>query len=176
MKYPQDDGWKWLYRFYHDYIARYAWLRKLINGYFGLKTFELAGKGKLYRLLGVHVFGRFIPTGGVAIRRTTGARMAPYTLRDISMQAALDFSYRSCIFEALHMPFFLALLGLSAYRLSQGRLDLALENMLVNLVINIYPMMHQRYTRVRIDILRQKWIARNSLTAHSLNFPQRTQN
>ena len=84
------------------------------------------------------------------MRRLTGSRMAPYTLASRSLRGARAFLYRACVFEALHLPFLLTLLFLSAHRWSIGRADLAAENMLVNLLANIWPIMHHRHTRVRI--------------------------
>ena len=76
--------------------------------------------------------------------------MSPYTLRGTSLGAAKDFYYRTCVFEAAHTPFLIALLVITGYQLTAGRLDLAAEDMLVNLGVNIYPIMHHRHTRVRI--------------------------
>ena len=154
--YPQDDGWKWLYQTYARYIRPHPWLRNLAVSYFTPTRLEMADNGKLYSLLGVRLFGEYIPTGGAAIRRMTGARMAAYTLSGLSVDAVRDFRYRTCVFELLHMPFVLTLLALSAHRLLTGRPDLALENTLVNLVFNIFPLMHHRNTRVRIDRLLKK--------------------
>jgi hypothetical protein len=76
--------------------------------------------------------------------------MAPYTLKGTSLAAARAFYYRACVFEMLHLPFFLALGALALARAVEGRWDLALENTLVNAVVNLYPMMHHRRTRGRI--------------------------
>jgi hypothetical protein len=122
---------------------------------------EKAGDGRIFRLLGVPWFGTIIPTGGIAIRRLTGARMAPYTLAGTSLRGARDFFYRACVFEALHLPFFLALLLLSIYRLTTGRPDLAAQNLLVNMVVNLYPMLHHRHTRTRIARLKRIRSSRN---------------
>jgi hypothetical protein len=82
--------------------------RRFVCRYFAPSRPELAGNARLFRLLGVGVFGRFIPTGGIAVRRATGAAMKPYTLHRRSLQGARDFYYRTCVFEALHLPFFLS--------------------------------------------------------------------
>jgi hypothetical protein len=111
---------------------------------------EQAREGLLFRILGVPLFGRLVPTGGVAIRRLTGARMAPYTLAGASLQSARAFFYRACIFEALHLVPMLLLAVLSMHRLAEGRPDLALENTVINLFVNVYPILHHRHTRVRI--------------------------
>ncbi len=101
-------------------------------------------------MLGVHLFGAVIPTGGIAIRRVTKARMAPYTLAAHSLRAARAFYYRACVFEALHMPFALTLGWLAIDRAMNGRPDLALENTVINVAVNVYPMLHHRRTRTRI--------------------------
>jgi hypothetical protein len=153
VAYPRDDGWGWVYRAYDRFIRPRSRLRRSLCAYFAPNALERAGSGGIYRLLGVPYFGKIIPTGGVLIRRATGARMAPYTLAGTSIRAARDFRYRTCIFEAAHMPFLLVLVVLSVARIQQGRTDLALEDTIVNLAFNVYPIMHHRYTRLRIDRL-----------------------
>ena len=147
---PADDGWAGVYRLVARVARPTSRQRRVLCRYFLPSRIECAAGGRFYRALGVAVFGRFLPTGGVAIRRATGARMAPYTLAKPTRRAARDFYFRACVFEAAHLPFFLTLVALSLHRASVGRLDLALEDMAVNVVINLYPMMHHRHTRVRI--------------------------
>jgi hypothetical protein len=76
--------------------------------------------------------------------------MAPYTLAGTSLGAAREFYYRTCVFETLHHPFLLALLALSVQRASVGRVDHAIQEVLMNLAVNFYPIMHHRNTRRRI--------------------------
>ena len=76
--------------------------------------------------------------------------MAPYTLAGTSVGAARTFYYRTCVFEALHLPFVLALVVLAVHRATLGRWDLAFENSVVNLAVNVYPILHHRRTRTRI--------------------------
>lgn len=66
------------------------------------------------------------------------------------MGAARAFFYRTCVFETAHLPFLLLLIGLTVHRASIGRFDLAVQNTVVNLVVNAYPIMHHRRTRTRI--------------------------
>ena len=151
---PEGDGWGWLYRGFERVAPREGRLRHSVCGYFRPRAWERRSRGRLYRLLGVRGFGRVIPTGGVAVRRLTGWKMAAYTLRGTSLGAARDFYYRTCVFEALHLPFFLALMGLALRQLALGRPSLAIEDTVVNLVFNVYPIMHHRRTRGRIvDLL-----------------------
>jgi hypothetical protein len=145
-----DDGWGGLYRFFERQAPPGSRLRGAICAYFEPSRLERSGDGRLFRVLGVGVFGRFIPTGGIAIRRATGAAMRPYTLHERSLRGARDFYYRACVFEALHLPFFLALAALAAQRYSIGRIDYAVQETLINLVVNLFPMLHHRHTRTRI--------------------------
>ena len=147
---PADDGWAWLYRVFERLAPNGSARRRFFCLYYWPSVLETSGSGRLYRWLGVPQFGRVIPTGGVAIRRATGARMAPYTLAGTSLGAAREFYYRACVFETLHIPFLLALLALSVQRASIGRVDYAIQEVLMNLAVNIYPIMHHRNTRRRI--------------------------
>lgn len=148
--YPKEDGWGWLYRFFDRVAPPGGSCRRVVCGYFWPKSFERWRRGLLYRSIGVHVFGALLPTGGSRIRRLTGARMLPYTLAGSSVGAARAFFYKTCVFETLHLPFLVALIGLAIHRASIDRFDLALQNTLVNLVANVYPIMHHRCTRARI--------------------------
>ncbi len=148
--FPEDDGWRWLYAIFSRLAGSNELFKRALCGYFWPKRFEIWARSRIYKTAGVGHFGRLIPTGGVLVRRVTKARMAPYTLSGTSVRAARAFYYRTCVFEFLHLPFFLALLGLSVYQLSVGRFDLAIEDSVVNLVANVYPIMHHRHTRARI--------------------------
>lgn len=154
--FPEGDGWGWLYRTFDRIAPAESPLRRIVCRYFFPCFPERWRAGLVYTRLGVGLFGKVIPTGGVVVRRVTGARMAPYTLAGTSLAAARAFYYRTCVFEALHLPFLLTLVGLALHRLAIGRADLALENTVVNLVVNVYPVMHHRRTRLRIARLLER--------------------
>jgi hypothetical protein len=147
---PHGDGWGAVYRLYDSCIRPFPMPRELVRRYFWPSRIERAREGLLFHALGVPRFGRLVPTGGVAVRRATGARMRPYTLAGPSLRAARAFFYRACIFEALHLVPMVLLLALCVRRLLEGRPDLAAEDMLINLVVNVYPILHHRHTRLRI--------------------------
>ncbi len=147
---PSDDGWRWLYRSFDRIATPGGALRRAVCRYFWPKGWERTGGGRLYTRLGVGWFGRVIPTGGVTVRRLTGWKMPAYTLRGPSLGAARDFFFRTCVFEALHLPFLLAMAALTIRQAALGRPDLALEDTLINLALNVYPVMHHRRTRGRI--------------------------
>lgn len=148
--FPRDDGWGWLYRAFEAIAPEGGRLRHAVCRYFLPGPPERWHGGLVYRILGVPIFGAVIPTGGILVRRITGARMQPYTLRGPSPGAARDFYYRTCVFELLHLPFLLAVAGIAVHRALMGRPDLAIEDTIINLVANVYPVMHHRRTRLRI--------------------------
>ena len=148
--FPYEDGWGWLYRWVERIAPAGHWGRRALCRYFYPNRLETWRSGLTFKLLGVPVFGSVIPTGGIVVRRLTKARMAPYTLTGSSVGAARDFYYRTCVFEGLHLPFFLILLTLALFRAMEGRWDLATENTVINLVVNLYPILHHRHTRTRI--------------------------
>lgn len=76
--------------------------------------------------------------------------MRPYTLHRTSVRGARDFYFRACVFEALHLPFFLALVALAIERGASGRVEYAIQETVMNLAVNLYPMLHHRHTRTRI--------------------------
>lgn len=147
---PSDDGWARLYALFDRVAPRGSRLRSAVCAYLRPARCELASRSALYRWTGVAAFGRIIPTGGVDVRRLTGATMRPYTLRRASRAGARAFYYRACVFEALHLPFFLALVALALHRWSVGRVDHAIQESVINLVVNLLPMLHHRHTRARI--------------------------
>lgn len=150
---PTYDGWGWLYTAFDRLAPTRSLLRRVFCAYYTPTRIEIAGQGRIYRWLGVPKFGRIIPTGGVNIRRATGARMAPYTLSGPSIRAARDFYYRACVFETLHLPFFLTLVALAIQRVSIGRVDWAVQETVINLAVNLYPILHHRNTRRRILVV-----------------------
>ncbi len=153
FNYPQNDGWLFIYKFYFNFICKSSFLRKIIKSYFKISSLEKYKDGLLYKFLAVNLFGKIIPTGGILIRRLTHSSMKPYTLAGCSLKSAKEFWYRACIFEALHFPFFITVVFLSIDRYLSGHLNYAIENMIINLFLNIYPMLHHRHTRFRIERL-----------------------
>ena len=60
------------------------------------------------------------------------------------------FGRQTCASERGHLLMLLAALPATAYPLSTRRFKFALYFLLVNIVLNVYPILLQRYTRARI--------------------------
>jgi len=145
------DGYEWLASFDGCWLKNQKWLRSFLLLYFVPSHLEKKNSGLIFRILGVHKFGRFLPTGGIEIRRITGKKMQAYTLKSISLSSAQEFLYKSCFFESLHIPFFIVLFWRSLWwYFVHDNINMAIELTVVNAIFNIYPIMHQRYTRIRI--------------------------
>jgi hypothetical protein len=116
-------------------------VKAILNLYFSPKSFEK--NRKLYRLLGVHIFKKFLPTGGDYVVRYAKIRMIP----DSSAEALEAYERCTRVYETIHVIFFFLYIFLPSSFLS---------NLLLNLVINVYPIMTQRYNRARIDCILKK--------------------
>jgi len=155
--YPTDDGWLILYKLYNKFIKPNFVLRFIVLSYFLPLNVELTKNRKLYRFLGINKLGKYIPTGGISVRRITKTKMKPYTLKSTNVNSAREFLYRTIVFEFLHLPFFVAMTVLVIHRFYIGEYRFAMENFLINLLLNIIPMLHHRNTRARIvELLMRK--------------------
>jgi hypothetical protein len=72
-----SDGYEWLERFDKNVLQKTSSVRKLILLYFKPSRLERYRYGLIYRILGVHRFGRYLPTGGINIRRWTKGKCSP---------------------------------------------------------------------------------------------------
>jgi hypothetical protein len=114
--------------------------------WFQPKAFELSGR--FYEALGVRRFRAYMVNGDIMnswIRRSVpGYR---YLTGRESTQA---FGRQTCENERGHMLMLLSALPATAYAILTSRFKFALYFLMVNIVLNVYPILLQRYTRARI--------------------------
>jgi len=147
---PDNDTWEAIYRVYYRWVRPVPISRALVRGYFLPRSFETWRKAAVYRFLGVAFFGRIVPTGGIAFRRITGARMVNYTLRTATFEGARRHLFRTCAIEAAHLAVFFAVSIAVVVSCLLGRTSLAIGGTVANLAINVYPVLLQRYIRARL--------------------------
>ena len=115
--------------------------------YFPPRPFEF---GRLYPLLGVRLFKKYLPTSGDLVSRRRRVKHIR-VLESGGRQAALaEFQQKSQRWELGHL--FSALL-LQAWAIVGGLLVSPVQFWActaINLVVNIYPVMLQRYNRARM--------------------------
>jgi hypothetical protein len=121
-----------------------AWLPA---SYYRIKSFERTGR--LYEVLGVRLFRSLVPDGDLANRWRRRAEPGLRIVRN--RRQAMAFVRRTEQSEKGH----LVLLGMgllsAAYACSIGWWGWAAYISAGNLVVNIYPVLLQRYTRNRIE-------------------------
>jgi len=123
--------------------AAAAWLL----GYFDPAAWEKSGA--VYRRLGVHRFRHLLLNGRYPNRLVSFARRRPYRVITGRQSAGLWLLFTVFV-EAGH-TFFGGVMAVFMVRaLARGDLAAAASILLQNLVINVYPVMVQRYNRGRI--------------------------
>ena len=123
--------------------------------YFTLKSVEQWRHGGLYRCLGVPFFKRYVPTSGDWIARRRGERRIPpgghSALRDLR-----NYERRTRMIEWRHLGGFMAMgAGIELTSDILGSEAVAWL-WLANIAVNLYPIMLQRYNRVRIGRVLQR--------------------
>ena len=115
--------------------------------WFGPKPFERSGE--LYERLGVRRFKRFLPFGYHTNRlvRALGAKGFRVVGDEKSAMAWVLFTV---VVEALHSLAFAAFATFMVLDLLGREYGEAAVNLLLNLLVNVYPVMAQRYTRIRL--------------------------
>ena len=132
---------------------------KILNWYFTPKFFEKSGT--LYKFLGVRIFKKFVPvTGDIAHRRTKTKSIPNAATETLRKYEKVTRSY-----EMGHLIFFLwfaiipiwlmvtfATLGYPVSTL----VYIGAIYFIINLPLNVYPIIIQRYNRARIYWILQK--------------------
>lgn len=127
--------------------------------YFTLKAVEKWRHGGLYRCLGVPLFKHYVPTSGDWIARRRGERRIPpgghSALRDLR-----NYERRTRLIEWRHLGGFVAMgAGIELTGTLLGSTAVAWL-WLANIALNLYPIMLQRYNRLRIGRVLQRVAAK----------------
>ncbi|MCE7980010.1 MAG: hypothetical protein DYG89_02360 [Caldilinea sp. CFX5] len=118
-------------------------------GYYAIKPFEQSGR--LYERLGIRFFKRLVRRGPLAIF-SLNLRFPPE--KTVPALRVLEGKMRNA--ETLHLLIFLIMFLFIGYALWQGWLDAVGWLLLFNLLLNVYPVMLQRYNRIRLQELIQQ--------------------
>jgi hypothetical protein len=116
--------------------------------YYDIKAFE--GTGQFYERLGIRFFKSLVRRGPLAIFSPTlrfpEEKTVPALLR-------LDQEMRKA--ETGHVLIFVFMLFFIGYALFKGWLDAVAWMLVFNVMINLYPIMLQRYNRIKLQELIQ---------------------
>ena len=132
----------------------------------------------MYRWLGVRTFKRYIPSGDAVIRlarRRTGTHLPWFSMPEPTLDAAKKYDKFTRIWETVHtVALAAAVFGLSS-SLSDGAIDRHTFINGVTGLINLYPVMVQRYNRARIYGLIKKAEKQEAVEKSNPSFPVITQ-
>lgn len=119
--------------------------------WFDPKTWENTA---LYEALGVRFFKKYQPISGDyicnAIRRQLPAPR-PRTAEDLE-----EIAKDTRVFEAPHVLGLLMLAAVAAIQVARGDLSYAAFTTAINALVSLYPIMVQRYNRLRAEDLQEK--------------------
>lgn len=117
--------------------------------YFTLKSVEQWRHGWLYRCLGVPFFKRYVPTSGDWIAQRRGQRSIPAGGHS-ALRELRRYERRTRMIEWRHLGGFVAMAsGIELTATLLGSTAVAWL-WLANIGLNLYPIMLQRYNRLRI--------------------------
>ena len=126
--------------------------------YFKTNRLERWKEGFIYRALGIKYYKYWLPTGGDKIN----AKFKSHFIKGGSLnseavdQRLKNYLENTKVSEAIHLPFAIIMAQTAATEIALGSYNWALIDIAINLVVNIYPIMTQRFNRVRIENVLEK--------------------
>jgi hypothetical protein len=141
----------------------------LPSSYFRVRSFERTGR--IYEVLGVRIFRWFVPDGDLANRWRRRSEPDFKIIRNRRLAAA--FVRRTQLSEKSHVVvLFLGLIS-AAYAWQIGWRGWAAYLALGNVLVNLYPILLQRYTRARLlpIVAARRRLGRSRGTASSIDRP-----
>lgn len=126
-------------------------LVSLKSRYLNPRPFEMHDGGAIYQRLGVRVYKKYVPTSGDLITRVR--RIKRLKIMTLGRRAALErHRVQTGVWEWRHL---ISALLLQSWAIVGG-LTFSAEQFwvstVINVVVNVYPIMVQRFTRVRINL------------------------
>ena len=119
--------------------------------YFNLRPFEL--DGRLYELLGVRQFKRFASAGDFFNDRRRRSDPEFRNVRNYS--SAIEWEARTRFNELAHLGNLVFSVVMLVWLCLEGRFTWIVPILFLNLILNVYPIMLQRYNRARIRRIRR---------------------
>jgi hypothetical protein len=136
----------WLVMSWVAMLGQFVTFPSLAPAYYEIKPFEQAGK--FYERLGIRLFKKMVRRGPFAIFSPTLRFPEKKTVPALEN---LESEMRKA--ETSHLAIFFVILLPVVYALFKGWLDAVLWLLLFNILFNGYPVMLQRYNRIKIEEL-----------------------
>ena len=125
-------------------------IQEAANWYFRPRAFEA---GNFYPRLGVRFYKKFLPTSGEVISRFRGIDRLKIAATGSRRRALLNYERQTRTWEGRHL---VSAVLLQAWAVIGGVIvdkEQFWASSVINLVVNVYPIMVQRFNRARILII-----------------------
>lgn len=125
-------------------------IQEAANWYFIPRAFEA---GNFYPRLGVRIYKKYLPTSGEVISRFRGIDRLKIAATGSRRQALLNYELQTRTWEGRHL---VSAALLQAWAVIGGAIvdmEQFWTSSVINLVVNVYPIMVQRFNRARIAII-----------------------
>jgi hypothetical protein len=124
-----------------------VWVFTYPPRYFAIKAFEK--DGRLYEKLGIVLFKNLVRRGPLSI-------FSPTLHFSGGSEAIPKLNFEMCKAEAGHLTIFLVMLLFAGIAMVRGWFDAAGWMLLFSVILNGYPIMLQRYNRIRLQQILNK--------------------
>jgi hypothetical protein len=136
----------WLVMSWVAMMGQFVTFPLLPSTYYEIKPFEQSGQ--VYERLGIFIFKKIVRRGPLTVFSPT---LRFSNKRTVSSLRTLENEMRKA--ETSHLAIFFVILLLVGYALLKGWLDAVAWLLLFNILFNGYPVILQRYNRLKIEKL-----------------------
>ena len=123
-------------------------VKRIADAWFDPKSFEQ--NPELYEKLGVRTFKRYMPTSGDLVYRLVWKRFGAEDLVKPTLESMKDYEKYTRLYEGIHLTFLGLGAATMAAQLSSGQIEGAVFTAGINTLVNVYPILVQRYNRSRL--------------------------
>jgi hypothetical protein len=124
--------------------------------YLRLRPFELKNKGDIYARLGARFYKKWVPTSGEVITRLRGIDRLKITETGSRRKSLENHAKLTNVWEWRHL---ISAIFLYIWAVGAGfyiGIEHFYTSFLINIIVNIFPIIVQRYNRIRIFLLLDK--------------------
>jgi hypothetical protein len=123
-------------------------VKKIADAWFDPKSFEQ--NPKLYEKLGVRTFKKYMPTSGDLVYRLVWKRFGAGDQIEPTLESMKSYEKYTRLYEGIH----LTALGIGTATMTEqllsGQIEGAVFTAAINTLVNVYPILLQRYNRSRL--------------------------
>ena len=124
-------------------------VKKVTDAWFDPKSFEQ--NPKVYEKLKVRVFKKYMPPSGDLVYRHVWKRFGALDMVETgNLDSLKSMESFTRLYEGIHTTFLGIGAAILAHQLAEGQIKAATFTAGLNLLVNVYPIMVQRYNRSRL--------------------------